>query len=47
MAAMANQNFPMDYQTIKKLKEEIKVYTHKYHFKMLHVSLSFQKTMNV
>jgi len=36
-----------DYQTIKKLKEEIKAYIHKYNFKRFHSSLNYKKPMNV
>jgi len=36
-----------DYQTIKKLKEGIKAYIHKYNFKRFHSSLNYKKPMNV
>jgi len=36
-----------DYQTIKELKEGIKVFIHKYNFKRFHSSLNYQKPMNI
>jgi putative transposase len=36
-----------DYQTIKELKEGIKIFIHKYNFKRFHSSLNYQKPMNV
>jgi putative transposase len=42
-----NNVYISDYQTIKELKEGIKVYMHKYNFKRFHSSLNYQKPMNV
>jgi putative transposase len=36
-----------DYQTIKELKEGIKIFIHKYNFKQFHLSLNYQKPINV
>ena len=36
-----------DYQTIKELKEGIKVFIQKYNFKRFHSSLNYQKPMNI
>lgn len=42
-----NNVYISDYQTIKELKEGIKVYMYKYNFKRFHSSLNYQKPMNV
>ena len=36
-----------DYQTIKELKEGIKIFIHKYNYKRFHSSLNYQKPMNI
>jgi len=42
-----NNIYISDYQTIKDLKEGIKAFMYKYNFKRFHLSLNYQKPMNI